>query len=78
MACEQTPTQEFQMVVATGCTGAAIKSALTRVKMLPQPSRRISYSSSSIDSYDDFEYVDCPYDDYTDYSDYDDSPPDEG
>lgn len=44
----------------------ALKGVLERVKELPHPAPVVERRLPQVDNYDDFQYVDCPYDDYQD------------
>ena len=44
----------------------AVNAALARVDCLPLPVSVVDKPSYEIENYDDFQYVDCPYDDYQD------------
>lgn len=44
----------------------ALRSVLERVKELPRPAPVVDKKLPQVDNYDDFQYVDCPYDDYQD------------
>jgi len=44
----------------------ALRSVLERVKELPHPVPVVDRELPHVDNYDDFQYVDCPYDDYQD------------
>lgn len=49
----------------------ALAGSLARTEhfSVPDPGSRATKTLSRIDDYDDYQYVDCPYDDYQDYSD---------
>lgn len=46
--------------------GNALRAALARVDNLPPPTDVVDSRLHNIDNYDDYQYVDCPYDDYQD------------
>lgn len=45
----------------------AVQGAIVRTERLPRPFA--DQEPFKVDNYDDYEYVDAPYDDYQDYED---------
>ena len=58
------------MIATVESRGAkTLGAAIGRVERFSRPVNGNTQESNRVDNYDDYNYVDCPYDDYQDYDD---------